>query len=255
MMAALATFSIANQELQRQVPSPTSVAYITGSVTYMERVALPEDAILTVSLDRFGPGEHISISEVSFRLGGALVPIEFSIPYVTKWVNQDSTYGVRAEIRTGNRVLFESDAHEMVITNGSSTAHKTLVQAGDPIDQPGMQIEGIRWEIVEFVNYPLAEGPKPNFILDPEAGAMGGHTGVNVFGGEYILSGGHLQIDPGVQTLIAGTEEQMEIERHFLQILQIANRVTLEEGELYLWRGERLLAHFRALPSLSLIHI
>ena len=78
---------------------------------------------------------------------------------------------------------------------------------------------------------------------------MGGHTGVNVFGGEYILNRGFIQIDPGVQTLIAGTEEQMEMERHFLQTLQLANRVTIESGDLYLYRGERLLAHFRALED------
>lgn len=249
LMASLASFSIAQQQLEPQVPSPTNTAYITGSVTYLERIALPDDAILTVSLDAFPPGDHISLSEVSLRLGGAQVPFEFSIPYSTRWINNDSTYGVRAEIRSGNRVLFESNAHEMVISDGNTAAHMTLVQAADPIDQPGMQIEDVKWELVKFENYPMAEGPKPYFILNTEAGAMGGHTGVNVFGGEYILNQGFIQIDPGVQTLIAGTDEQQEMERQFLRTLELANRVTIESGELYLWRGDRLLGHFRALED------
>ena len=183
LMATLASLSLAQQQMEPLVPIQTNTAYITGSVTHLEKIALPDDAILTVSLDKFTSSEHFSLSEVSLRLGGAQVPFEFTIPYSNRWIEGETTYGVRAEIRSGMNILFESNAHEMVITNGNTTAHMTLVQEADPIDQPGMQIEDVKWEVIEFHNYPsVAEGPKPYFILNTEAGAMGGHTGVNVFG-------------------------------------------------------------------------
>lgn len=222
------------------------VEMISGTVTYLERIALPPNAELVVALDRFGEGEHINITEVTIQVGDKQVPIPFVVPYLPNWISEGSTYGIRAEIRIDGQVRFESDAHAMVIANGVDEVEITLVQA---MSRPAWQIEDVRWELIEFDQFQAAEGPRPNFILDSTRASMGGHTGVNIFGGEYTLSNGHLQIDPGMQTMMAGTPEQMEMERHFLLTLQLANRVTIESGDLYLWRGDRLLASFRAIED------
>jgi heat shock protein HslJ len=47
-------------------------------------------------------------------------------------------------------------------------------------------------------------------------------------------------------TLMAGPPAQMRLEQEFVEALAKTNRLTIEEGELILWRGEKELLRFRS---------
>lgn len=211
---------------------------ITGKVTYRERIALPEDAELVVSLDRFDGG-HRLVSEVRMVLDGAQVPISFAIPFVRTGASEGE-FGVRAAIVSGGKRLFESEEHTPVLSNGQSEANIVLVRATAP--EPA--VIGVEWKLrwLEGAEIAASErGPTLTFLED---GTIQGFSSVNGFGGEYAWSAPSIQIDPGAMTMMAGPPELMAIENGFLRVLPIANRLELFEGELVLKRGERELARF-----------
>jgi len=105
---------------------------VKGSATYLERVALPDDAVLEATL------EDVSKADAKAEvLGRARVerpgnpPIAFEIVYDPARVDLRGRYVVRAHIASGGKLLFVTDRSFPVFTHGQEVA-LTLVRAGTP---------------------------------------------------------------------------------------------------------------------------
>lgn len=100
---------------------PETYSSITGSVTYLERMALPPEATLIVSLLDVSKmdvsAKLIASKEYSFK--DKQVPIEFDIKYLTDKIDQRHSYSVQAQIKLGDQLLFTSTNVHSVITKGS----------------------------------------------------------------------------------------------------------------------------------------
>ena len=106
-----------------------------------------------------------------------------------------------------------------------------------------MSLQGTKWMLTELDGEPALG--ETAFLRMTDGGA-GGNTGVNVFGGEYTLSGSNLSITPGPQTMIAGTPEMMEQERAFIKALGEVTTFRVSGRSLALIAGDRVVARFRA---------
>jgi putative lipoprotein len=95
-----------------------SMAQVTGTVTYRERIALPPTALVTVRLVDVSRADAPSIvmGEQVIRPAGRQVPFEFSIPYDPSQIQPQYTYAVQARIEDGGRLLFISDQMYPVLT-------------------------------------------------------------------------------------------------------------------------------------------
>jgi putative lipoprotein len=100
---------------------------VTGTVTYRERMLLPPDAEIEVSL------LDVSLMDVAAKLISTqtivpdhAVPIAFVLRYDPQDIDQRMTYAVRATIRSGDRLLFVTDRSYTVLTRGQSS-HVDLV--------------------------------------------------------------------------------------------------------------------------------
>lgn len=104
-------------------------AKVTGTVTYLQKIALPDDAVVEVYLvdvsDANAPGTFIS--GMSFRSNGQQVPLEFSVPYASSQVKADGKYVVQAFISAGDKSLFRNSGGVAVITNGAPTSNVEIV--------------------------------------------------------------------------------------------------------------------------------
>ncbi len=85
-------------------------ATITGSAFYLERIALPANALFEASL------EDVSLMDVpSIQLGKVVinpvgsVPIHFSIHYNSDEIKQGHRYNVRGKIIVDGRLMFITD--------------------------------------------------------------------------------------------------------------------------------------------------
>lgn len=114
-------------------PVQTQDNVISGTVTYRQRAALPNSAILTVRLLDISRQDisSVPIAEQQIDLNGKQVPISFDLVYPPKSIDDRNTYAVRAEISNNGRLLYTTDTVVPVITRGNPrTVELTLVPVG-----------------------------------------------------------------------------------------------------------------------------
>lgn len=109
---------------------PDAYSSITGSVTYLERMALPPEASLTVSLLDVSlmdvPAKLIASKDYSFE--DKQVPIEFDLKYLTNKIEQRHSYSVQAQIKQGDKLLFTSTSVNSVITRGNGQSVEIVLK-------------------------------------------------------------------------------------------------------------------------------
>jgi len=94
---------------------------ITGTVTYLQRIALPADAQIEVIL------VDTSATDLAAQLGGQQlisangkqVPIAYRLEYPIDQIDPTHTYTVQARITLGNQPLFDTPQPIAVLTQGN----------------------------------------------------------------------------------------------------------------------------------------
>jgi putative lipoprotein len=101
----------------------TSVAKVTGTVTYRERIALPPTAVIKVQLVDVSRADApaIVLGEQVTHAAGKQVPFSFEIPFDPARIEASHTYAVQARIEQDGKLRFISDQHYAVITRGAPT--------------------------------------------------------------------------------------------------------------------------------------
>jgi|GEM_PF-2231300 len=93
---------------------------VTGTVSYLQRIALPPNATLVVKLldvSKMDVAATVVAKKVYTNIGQ--VPVKFSLPYTLAQIAGSSTYAVDAEIRYGGKTRWRPKQQYRVITNGS----------------------------------------------------------------------------------------------------------------------------------------
>ncbi|SIN95773.1 YbaY family lipoprotein [Salinivibrio sp. ES.052] len=114
---------------------PNDLASISGGLVYRERLALPDDASVTVRLVEMknmnAPGKVIS--RQSFVTEGQQVPLHFSLNYDPRQISASHDYVITAQVDVSERLLFITNTVNKVITDTNHTYDPTLmlVRASD----------------------------------------------------------------------------------------------------------------------------
>jgi putative lipoprotein len=111
-----------NPESDSNAPSAEAApGIVLGTVTYRERIALPEDGEAYLWIVDTTPGiitTQVVVAEVTVQSGGKQVPISFTLPYDPTRIAPDHDYGLRAVIRSKGKSMFETKDATAVITKG-----------------------------------------------------------------------------------------------------------------------------------------
>ncbi|WP_299014925.1 YbaY family lipoprotein [uncultured Photobacterium sp.] len=111
------------------VKQDADLAQVEGSLTYRERIALPHDARITVTLSDVSlmdaPAEVVSSQ--AFMADGKQVPFEFSLNFVKSEIKSGHTYAISARIEVNNKLMFITDTVNPVITDSAATTKLNLV--------------------------------------------------------------------------------------------------------------------------------
>ena len=116
------------------LPSPTAVPLdlpgaLTGTVTYLQRIALAPDAVVEVSLQDVSkadaPAEMITTQKIETQ--GAQVPIAYSLQYDPARIDAKNTYAVRATITEGGKLTWTSTKRYPVLTRGAPTDNVEII--------------------------------------------------------------------------------------------------------------------------------
>ena len=185
---------------------------ITGRITYLPRIALPPDAVVTLGLLDVSRADALSetLSEIEFAVEGRQVPLPFIIRYDRADVDEGRRYVLRAQIRdAAGALLWTTDSAVPVITNGAPSGavevRVTQVTGGSAAAAP---LAGTAWRLAEIKRAGgLTIDLDPSDAYTLRFGADGRYSGqadCNSYGGEYAAqAGGALELERGLTTLAA----------------------------------------------------
>lgn len=217
---------------------------ITGTVSYRERIALPPNSIITVRLEDVSAADRASviISELKFVSGSQQVPFGFRLQYADTAIQKGHRYQVRSSIHAENQLMFTSSTAYPVISNGAKKAN-ILVQRVAP---SANLILGITWKLTELNGKPSLPGRSgsPSITFNRDGSKFSSNTGVNSLSGAFKLTGGSINIRPGIQTLIGASPELMQQEKDFSAALRATTSYRLVNGKLELIKGSEIVARF-----------
>lgn len=115
-------------------PVPAAVSSfvdITGSVAYLQRIALPPDAILTIRVQdtsRAG-AKALTLAEQTIELAGQQVPIAFNLIVDRDLIGKRARLTVAARIESHGKLLFVSDkVYPVKLVDGKSHSELILRQ-------------------------------------------------------------------------------------------------------------------------------
>jgi putative lipoprotein len=116
-------------------PSPAT-AVVSGTVAYRERIAMPENAVLTIELqDMSVPHEPNGadapakvIAEQKFTFAGHQVPLPFELHYDPATIDPKHTYALSARITIADQLMFMNTTAYRVITQGNPVKADILLQ-------------------------------------------------------------------------------------------------------------------------------
>ncbi|HTZ47899.1 MAG TPA: YbaY family lipoprotein [Verrucomicrobiae bacterium] len=96
---------------------------VTGSVTYLQRMALPPTAVIEVKLQdvSLADAPAKAIAEQTYNLGERQVPVPFSLNFDPAKIDPKHTYSLSARITVDGKLVFISDKAYPVLTRGNST--------------------------------------------------------------------------------------------------------------------------------------
>lgn len=224
-------------------------ASVSGTVRYLQRRALPPDAVIHVQLQDVSlQGAKAKVlGEVKIPSKGKQVPFPFRISYSRSEIDPQHTYSVRATIMQGEKLLFSSTTANPVITRGAPNEVAVLVQPVPAAPSTSvLRLDGTDWRLKSLGGSAPPVNSKAALLFDAKGMRVSGSSGCNRLMGSYKLDGDSLHFEPAALTRMACPEPVMKLEHAFLEALRATTRYRIEGRNLHLLEGNRTLATFEA---------
>jgi len=124
-LAAVLVISACTNLIQQDADLGT----VEGSLVYRERIALPDNARITVTLSDVSKMDVPAdvISSQAFMAEGKQVPFDFLLNFMKEEIKPNHTYSVGARIEVNGKLVFITDTTNPVITDPSSTTKLNLM--------------------------------------------------------------------------------------------------------------------------------
>lgn len=112
---------------------------VTGTVTYLERIALPPNAVVIVRLVDVSRADApaVILVEQQIATNGKQVPFAFTLTYDPARIDPRSTYAVQARIEVDGQLWFVTTERYAVITQGNPTQIEVIVRRTGGPTLPG----------------------------------------------------------------------------------------------------------------------
>lgn len=123
---SLAALSCASSDMDKD-----EMATVTGSISYMQRIALGPDAVAhvrIVDLDLVDRPGYLVAQKALYTPGQA--PIEFELEYWLERVESGHTYALQARIEDGGRVIFRT-REDVKFDAKQPTRQELVLEAGE----------------------------------------------------------------------------------------------------------------------------
>lgn len=125
IVASCFTLLLVGCQSPSQALDESQLSSVTGTISYRERIALPADAVVTVTLQDVSLADAPAevIAKHRFVSNGEQVPFEFNLAYDKNKIESRHRYSVSARIEVNGQLRFISDSVNSVITDSEQTHH------------------------------------------------------------------------------------------------------------------------------------
>jgi uncharacterized lipoprotein YbaY len=110
--------------------TPEAAGTVTGTVTYLQRMALPPDAVIEVKLQdvSLADARAKTIADQKITLGNRQVPLPFELKFDPAKIDPKHSYSVRATILMEGQPHFVTDKAYAVLTQGHPSHVELILQ-------------------------------------------------------------------------------------------------------------------------------
>jgi putative lipoprotein len=220
------------------VTSPTPMpTVVSGTVAYRERIALPADATVDLWITDIGSGvvTQAILAEATVPANGRQVPLPFEIRVDPTRVQATRPYGLRAVIRAGGQMLFETTAPVPVLTQGAPTTVAIMLTratgGSDAATAAAPNLVGTRWRLEDLAGAGVVANAAATLEF-PEAGRVTGRGSCNGFFGSVTITGTAIQFGMLGATQMACPDPIGAQETRYLAALRSAERFAVEGDTL-----------------------
>jgi putative lipoprotein len=210
---------------------------VGGEVVYRETAPWPEDAELDVWLeDASAPSPAAAvISRGTIRTEGRQPPLPFSLRYDDDRIVDDHTYVVKAELKSGGRTLYATQADTLVITRGhTDDVTLVLLPPEPPVAPPAPPpngLSGTSWRLEDLAGTPVVEGADATLdFLDGDR--VAGSGSCNRFTGTVKIGGPSMTFGPLAATRMACPDAVSAQEKRYFEALAGAERFSFDGSVL-----------------------
>ncbi len=229
------------------LPTLAAPIVLTGEVTYRERIALPPNAVLTISVvDLTLPGQPVRLMAQSAIASPGQVPLQFTFSFDDKTIDRSHQHAIVAEIASEGRIWFRT-AEPYPLTALPPPQPPAIVVGllAEPPEGPARtaaplgslavsaEIFDTVWIAVSVAgrDLPVAGRPTLSITSDRRAGGIGG---CNNYFTTAQFDASTLSFDPIVATRMACGARAMQQEVAYFAALAAVRGYALADGDLTL---------------------
>jgi len=219
------------------LPAMADTSILRGTVNYVERMALPANAVVVVQLADVSLADAPAKIIAEDRITGAKgSPIPYRLSFDHAGINLRHRYALQARILDGDRLLFVTTRHHAVFAGGRNNT-RLLVQRVAEHAPVGTSPAG-KWLAEDILGGGVIDRLQTTLEITPD-GIVSGHGGCNRYSGRVSIAGQTISFSPLASTRMACAPAAMAQEQKFHQALEQARgfRINVRERKLILRDG------------------
>lgn len=250
MLISLMSACATSQTTPIATSTPVPETKVAGTVTYLEKIALPAGAVVEVKLLDVSKQDApaVAIGEQIITTSGQQVPFPFEIKYNSTAIDTRFIYAVRATITVDGKLWFTTDTRYAVITQGNpSKVDLVLKRVTAPTTVANL--ENTTW-VLQAYGLPgnlqtVLKDSEINVFFDSNKGQVAGSAGVNRYTGGYELKDPKLTTKQLASTMMGGPQALMDQEKEYLTAIQAADSYKIEGDKLTITCAGKVLVFAR----------
>jgi putative lipoprotein len=235
-------------------PAAVAAQTITGSVTYLQRMLLPPNAVVEIAFEDVSRADAPARTLAVYRIPEPQAPpYPFAFAYTPEQIDPANRYGLRATVREGEKLLMTTDTAYPVLTHGGGTEVEMvlkMVSSSDPTPPPpDADVVNTYWKLLTLGGAPVTvtENKREPHLILRDDGSYNATVGCNMLRGGYSVEGDGVTFMAGITTLMACPPPLDELERALVSLLETATRHAISGDDMALLNDQgETLATFRA---------
>lgn len=209
---------------------------LRGSVLYREKIALPPEALVEITLEDVSKMDVKSTVLASQTLKPAgQIPVDFRLSYDDAMVEDWGRYSVRAVIRVGEDVLWRSTQSFPALTGEAPDRVNVVVER--MVKSSESTLAGNEWLVVQVNGETVGTAQVPQIRFGAD-GQVSGTSGCNRFSGSYTEADGQLTFGPLATTRMACPGPLDQQEKDFFQAMSKVVGFGVHDGNTVLLDAE-----------------